>query len=424
VGTAGWAGVGLAGMSACGKPPTPTATVPKSIRMSWWGSTTRHKITQDALAVFTKHHPDIKIETQFSGNDGYWEKLGTEATNGSLPDVIQMDYLYLALYAHKGYIRPLDEFVPKVIDLTSFSADVLVGGKIDNKLYGVNNGINSAALVVNQAMLRQFGIELPDHTMTWADLAKLAKQITKKADGVFGSESAAHNSAALECWLRQRGKALFTADGALGFGPPDLAEWITYWEDLRKAKAVPPADLQATAAGDLQNRLLARRKTAIDFTNSNQLIGYASMVNDELTVHMYPQGPAGSKPGQYLKPSQLFSVSATTRHPQESAMLVNALLTDPDMTAILGSERGIPPSTTVRAALKPKAGAVERQTYDYIDFISDKTGSLPPPLPSGGGDVVGKILAGAVRSVGFGKATVDQAVARYFSDAQRALMKS
>jgi multiple sugar transport system substrate-binding protein len=393
--------------------------------MSWWGSTERHKRTQDALASFTGRHPDIKVDTQFSGNDGYWEKLGTEATSGSLPDVIQMDYNYVAQYSGKGYIRALDELVPKTIDLTSFTSDVLVGGKIDDKLYGVNNGINSVAMVANLTLLRQLGLELPDHTMTWSDFAHLAKQIGKKAPaGIYGSEYCGYNTAAFECWLRQRGKATFTAQGELGFAASDLAEWIAFWEDLRKAKGAAPAELEATAAGDIQNRLVARRKAAFDFTNSNQLVAYSSMLNDELAPHMYPQGPTGSKPGQYLKPSQFFSMAATTQHPHEAGLLINALVNDPAITAILGSERGIPPSTAVRAALKPKAGAVERQTYEYIDFISDKTGPLPPPPPAGGSNATGKVLMGAVQQVAYGKATIDQAVARYFGDANRALKAS
>jgi multiple sugar transport system substrate-binding protein len=413
---------GVAALGACSTAQAPRSTGTKTIKMSWWGSTERHVRTQDALAAFTRKHTDIKVDTQFSGSDGYWEKLGNQATSGGLPDVIQMDYTYIRAYAGKGWIRPLDDMVPKVIDLGSFSADVLTGGKIDNRLYGVNNGINCTALVCNVTMLQQLGLELPDYTMTWTDFAKLIKQVGKKTpDGVYGSEYAAQNATALETWLRQHGKALYSPDNKLGFTPADMAEWLAFWDDIRKAKGAAPADLQATAAGDIQNRLVARRKTAFDFTNSNQLIAYSSMVSDQLTLHMYPQGSAGSKPGQYLKPSQLFCVAATSKHPTESGMLINGLLTDPDMTAILGSERGIPPSTTVRAALKPKAGATERATYDYIDYVTDKVGPLPPPAPNGGGDVTGKILTAAAQSVAFGKATIDQAVAKFFDDAGHAL---
>src|SRR5262249_8694920 len=287
----------------------------------------RHRRTQEALAAFSRRYPNIKVNAQFSGWDGYWEKLATQTAGGNPPDVVQMDYSYIGEYARRGSLRALDDLVPKVLNLTDFSADALTGGKIDNRLYGVNAGINSMALVVNLTLLRQLGLDLPDHTMTWTGFAELTKQIAKKAPaGLFGSEYAAYDGAALECWLRQRGKALFTPDGALGFGATDLSEWIAYWEDLRKAKGAASAEVQATDTGDVQNTLTARKKTVIDFAHSNQLTAYSSVLKDELALHMYPQGQAGSKPGQYLKPSQLMSVSAKTEHPKEAGMLINGLL--------------------------------------------------------------------------------------------------
>jgi pectin-derived oligosaccharide transport system substrate-binding protein len=414
------AGTGLVG--ACHSAPKPGAATTKTIEMTWWGSTERHKRTQDALAAFGRHHPDLKVNTDFSGWSGYWDKLATRTAGGNPPDVIQMDYSYIVEYARRGSLRPLDDFVPGVIDLAGFPSDVLAGGKIDDKLYGVNAGINSFALFVNLTQLRALGFEPPAEGTTWADFALLTRKISKKApSGVFPTEYAVYDGNALECWLRQRGKSLFTADGELGFGKPDLAEWIAYWEDLRKTRAAAPADLQATTTGDVQNTLLVRRKVLFDFASSNQLSAYASLLKDEIGLLMYPQGAAGSRPGQYLKPSMLMSMSTKTQHPKEAATLIDALLTDPEITAILGSERGIPPSTSVRGALKAKADPIERKTYEYIDFVSSRVGALPPPAPLGGAEVTGKDLMFAGQQVAFGKASIDQAVNRFFEDAARAL---
>jgi multiple sugar transport system substrate-binding protein len=416
------AGLAAAALAGCGSNSGSGGST--TLQMTWWGSTDRHKRTQDALTAFHKRHSNIQVRTQFSGWDGYWEKLATQTAGGNPPDVIQMDISYIGEYARRGALRPLDDLVPKVLNLADFSPTVLAGGKLNNKLYGVNAGVNSMALVVNLTLLKQLGLDLPDHTMTWADFATLTKQIGAKAPaGVFGAENGAYDAAALECWLRQRGKALFTPDGALGFNEADLTDWLTYWEDLRKARGVAPADVQAGAAGDVQNSLVARKKAVADFAHSNQLGAYASVLKDEIALHMYPQGPAGSRPGQYLKPSMLFSVSAKSKHPREAATLVDALLTEPDIAAVLGSERGIPPSTSIRAALKPTATPVEQQTYEYIDFVSDKVGTLPDPTPLGGGEVTGKVLTYAVDQVAFGKATIPQSVSRFFDDANRALKK-
>jgi multiple sugar transport system substrate-binding protein len=421
----GLAGAGLtaAALAGCGGSGS-GSDAKATLQMTWWGSTDRHKRTQEALAEFHKGHPNILVRTQFSGWDGYWEKLATETAGGNPPDLIQMDYSYIGEYARRGALRPLDDLVPKVIDLGDFSPDTLAGGKIDNKLYGVNAGLNSMALVVNTALAEEIGVEPPTNDMTWNDFATFAKQVGAKAPtGVFGAENGASDAAAFECFLRQRGKALFTADGALGFGPAELTEWFTYWDALRKAKGTPPADVQASAVGDVQNSLVARKKTVVDFAHSNQLSAYANILKDGLELRMYPQGGSGSKPGQYLKPSMLLSVSARSKHVNQTATLLDALLTDAKIAAMLGSERGIPPSTSIRAALKPKADPIERLTYDYIDMVSGKVGTLPAAYPLGAGEVTNKILTFASDQVGFGKASINESVTRFFEDANRALKK-
>jgi multiple sugar transport system substrate-binding protein len=417
---AGLTATALGGCGGSGSGDDARAT----LQMTWWGSTDRHQRTQAALAAFHKGHPNIQVRTQFSGWDGYWEKLATETAGGNPPDLIQMDYSYIGEYARRGALRPLDDLVPKVIDLGDFSPDTLAGGKIDNKLYGVNAGLNSMALVVNTALAGEIGVEVPDNTMTWDDFATFAKQVGAKGPaGVFGAENGANDAAALECFLRQRGKALFAPDGALGFDATDLTEWFTYWDALRRTKGTPPADVQASAVGDVQNSLVARKKTVADFAHSNQLSAYAKILKDGLELRMYPQGRSGSRPGQYLKPSMLLSVSAKSRYVNQTATLLDALLTDPKIAATLGSERGIPPSTSIRAALKPKADPVERLTYEYIDMVSGRVGPLPPGYPLGAGEVTNKILTFASDQVGFGKASINASVARFFEDANRALKK-
>ena len=55
--------------------------------------------------------------------------------------------------------------------------------------------------------------------MTWAQVGELAVEITKaaKQPGFFGLFDGGRYEPALEVWLRQRGKALYTDDGKLGF---------------------------------------------------------------------------------------------------------------------------------------------------------------------------------------------------------------
>ena len=68
---------------------------PVTLRVTWWGSQTRHDLTMAAIEKFQEKYPWITVEPEFTSWDGYWSKLATQVAGGLLPDVIQMDYQYL-----------------------------------------------------------------------------------------------------------------------------------------------------------------------------------------------------------------------------------------------------------------------------------------------------------------------------------------
>ncbi len=77
------------------------------LTFAWWGTQIRHDRTQQIIDLFEEQNPNIKIRGEFSGWDGYWEKLATRAAGQSLPDLIQMSYAYLADYVDRGLVADL-----------------------------------------------------------------------------------------------------------------------------------------------------------------------------------------------------------------------------------------------------------------------------------------------------------------------------
>jgi multiple sugar transport system substrate-binding protein len=88
------------------------------MRMAWWGSTIRHQRTKEAIRLFEKKNPNVKIEPEPTGDFvEYWNKIATQASGGNAPDVIQTDYRYLTEYAGRGVLMELDEYIPGPINL-------------------------------------------------------------------------------------------------------------------------------------------------------------------------------------------------------------------------------------------------------------------------------------------------------------------
>lgn len=65
------------------------------LRFSWWGGDERHEATLAAMEAYEASHPGISLVGEYSGFDGYLEKLVTQLAGGTAPDIIQIDYAYL-----------------------------------------------------------------------------------------------------------------------------------------------------------------------------------------------------------------------------------------------------------------------------------------------------------------------------------------
>jgi multiple sugar transport system substrate-binding protein len=390
----------------------------KRLRMFWWGSKERADRTYRASDLYMARNPSTRIDGETIGWNDYWTRVATQSAGHNLADVVQMDYRYLFEYARRGALLPLDGFLHDTLDIADFGQDSIDCGRVDGKLYGINLGNNSTAMIVNGGAFEAVGVGAPKNELSWQTFGDLCADVTKAAGkaGFFGTGDAGGNEQAFEVWLRQRGKELYTADGHVAFDGQDAAEWFAYWDDLRKRKACVPANVQALDKLNIETNALTLGKAAVGFANSNQLLGFQALNQNPLSLSMFPGGGTGSKPGQYLKPAMMFSIAATSKAPDEAARVINFLVRDPQGVAALGVERGIPPSAASRRLVAGDLDDHGKAMVAYVDMIADKVGPLPPPPPKGAGEIQ-FLLKRVNEEVGFVKASAAEAGERFHSEA-------
>jgi multiple sugar transport system substrate-binding protein len=394
------------------------------LRMFWWGSRERAERTDKTNRLYQDKNPGVTITGETLGWADYWPRLATQTAGRNAPDLIQMDYRYIYEYARRGALLPLDPFVGKGLDLGDFSAAAIDSGKVDGKIYGVSLGLNSTAMMFDQGLIASLGLKPPTHDMTWAQVGELALEITRaaKRPGFFGLFDGGRYEPALEVWLRQRGKALYTDDGKLGFDVTDIGEWLGFWQDLRKRGAIASAEVAALDMGELDTSLLTVGKTAMVFAHSNQLVGFQALVKSKLDMTMYPSGGTGAKYGQYLKPSMLLSVYARTRQPEAAVKLVDFYVASKDAGMILGVERGVPASAAVRKAVEPTLDELGNAMASYVAFVSDKVSALPVPPPQGAGEIQ-TVLRRVNEQIGFGRLSVADGAKQFIAEATAVLAR-
>ncbi len=400
------------------------AEAAETVRLIWWGNPDRDQRTKEVVDLYMSNNPDTTVVPENYAWGDYWQKLATQAAGRNLPDLIQMDYRYIFEYARRGQLAVLDEFLGNALELEDFDQNQLDSGKVDGNLYGVSMGANSMTHVYKQALLEELGVELPDPT-TWTNenYVQMGNELKGKLpEGMYFSANMGGNEPRFETWVRQRGKALYTADGKLGYGVEDLIDFFAFWQGMQEDGLTPPADLQAQATGPMEQTMMVTGHALFDFIHSNQLVATQKLVPDEINITMIPNQEDG-QPGQYLKPSMLLSMAETSPDKEAAARLMNFFITDPGANGILQIERGVTGDASIRELLIAELSPTEKKIVDYLAIVSTSIGDLPPAPPQNAGEL-DRALLPAWQAVSFGQVDPQAAATEYYENAERVLERS
>ena len=221
-----------------------------TIRMLWWGSQTRHDVTVAAVNKFMEKYPDIKVEVEYSDWNGYWSKLATQVAGGTEPDVIAMDYAYLAQYAQNGVLADLTPYYESgAIDITNAAESMIDSGKINGIPYAIPTGSNAFVWMYRPDVVEAAGLTMPEK-MTQEELVEMFKVVYEKTGRKQDAHTGIDN---VRNTARNFGGTLYNDEGpALGFSDPQLLVriWENYNKGLEEGWQLPIGEGTAATAFD------------------------------------------------------------------------------------------------------------------------------------------------------------------------------
>ena len=393
-----------------------------TLRFSWWGSDTRHAMTQKLIDLYQSKNPNVKIQPEYTDWNGYWDRMATSVAGGNAPDVMQQETKYVREYADRGALLDLTSQLQRTIKAADLDPLVKDAGAIDGKTYAIPTGVNALALVASPSGFEAAKVGLPDDSSwTWDDYVKVATDVTKGSPkGSYGTQNMGYSDASLEVFARQRGESTFTGTG-MGVSKQTLVDWWTISEKLRKEGGEPPASLSVeTQASGLDGSLIGTGKGAMGFWWTNELPAISEALGKEVKLLRVPGEAAASTPGMFLKPARFWSISSKTKHPEEAAKFVDFLLNDPAAAEIILSDRGLPVNLTARKAIVSKLTPADQLSAQFMDSVREKV-APPPALPPKGAGEVQKILQQINEQVLFAKLTPEQAADEFLKQAAAAI---
>ncbi len=393
---------------------------PVTIRWSWWGSDTRHTLTQEVIDLFEEKNPNITVVPDYTDWGSYFDKLAVSVAGSDAPDVITQEERFIADYASKNVLADLSQLD---IDTSKIDDNILQSGTIEGGLYGIATGVNVYSVVADPQAFADAGVELPDDsTWTWEDYVEIANQISAASGGaVYGAQDYGFNEPGFSILARQNGQSLYDENGELGFEPDLLAQWWQTSLDLQAGGGTPEASktIEVDAGGPEQS-LVGTNTGAMAWFWSNQLTALSNASGRPLELLRVPGESEFDRTGMYFKPAMYYSVSSKSKHPEAAAKLVDFLLNDPDAGAILLSDRGLPANTDVRAAVTDKFEDTDKQAAEFLTDLEDEIVDGPVVPPAGAGSVA-EITKRLNAEVLFGRLSPQQAAEQFVQEVTLAI---
>ena len=226
-----------------------------TLRFSWWGGEERLAATLDVIKQFEELNPNIKIEPEYGSSDGYADKLATQLASGTAPDIIQIDPgLMPALVSDEtNYFLDLNTSSFNFSNFDENYYKLRINGFYDGKQLGIPTGISGGAVLVNQGLADQIGIDF--HTQyTWDDIFDWAKKVREYDDSMYlicSNKDYVANILANNYAKQLSGKTFINEETKeINLTSEQWQEVYTFVKRLYDEEVIAPASYSAAYSGD------------------------------------------------------------------------------------------------------------------------------------------------------------------------------
>ncbi|MGI6106648.1 MAG: ABC transporter substrate-binding protein [Lachnospiraceae bacterium] len=348
----------------------------ETLRIMWWGSDTRHQITQQVLDLYTEK-TGLEFEPEYMDGGSYFTSFTAKMAANDLPDVFQMGNNWLTYY---DTIQPLNEYIESgVIDTADIPETLLNVTKnfANGDITGISNGTNTRCFAYNPAIFDEVGLEYPDYYWTWEEFAADARAITEYTGNPAITTLEYNNLVFSVVTQWKEGYNFFNMDGT-GFAFNGDTEPIAYILDLlntlQQEGVIADFGIQNEIGSNVEADWIASGDAAMMMIASNQFLALSNVAAENgitLNLTTIPRVSADGQSGMSIRSSQELCISATSEKKDIAANFLNFWVNSIEANEILNCERGVSINTAVLADLQANSELTDETTSKVYQLIAD-----------------------------------------------------
>ena len=380
-----------------------------TLRFAWWGDEGRHQATLKAIELYMDRNPNVTIEAEYGGFDGYQQKISTQLAGQTAPDIIQLNANWMPDYANKGdFFIHLQDY-PDLMDVSGFDEEFLNSFCVFNdQLIALPTGMNARTAYMNKASAEKFGLDISlDDKLTWEDYIEMGKKVHEQDPNSYLLVTDPRLTAiyVVKGYIQQTtGEQVINDDYTIGFDKEVLTDAFDLVQRMYDEKVFEPIqdsaafnDVFYTNPKVASGELLASFGWTSNISELNGLIGA-----DNIQVIPIPVLDNAKDTALLIRPAQVMSIPASCENKEEALKFLNFFFNDEEAGKILGDVRSIPSVDKIRTMCEEE-GILDSNSVITIDYGISHSGKAENG-PSSNTEVEA-VFTNAVEKIAYHKGT-------------------
>ncbi len=355
------------------------------LRFSWWGGKARHESTLKAIKLFEERNPGVKIKAEYGNFTGYQKKLTEDIEKGSEPDIMQINWAWIANFSRQG-TGFYDMYQQKQhIKLNEFLNETYKSGQVWGKLNALPVSSTARVFLWQKSTFDKAGVPLPK---TWDDLFAAGRIFQQKlGDDYYLMDGDLYDSILMShAYIYQKtGKPyIYPNQAKVALTIEEAQDWVVLHKRLAAEHVIIPLPKRAAvgAAGrptEQQADWIAGKWAGnYAWDSTLRLRMSTTPKSTKFEVGPFITMPGAKNSGYFGRPSMMFAIGKNTKAPAVAVKFVNFLLTDRDAAAILGTERGMPISKTGMELVQKTSMLSDAEVQGYAQVKNAKIDNPSP----------------------------------------------
>lgn len=345
------------------------------MRFMWWGGDARHEATLKVIEEFENANPGVSIDAEYGGMDGYYQKLTTQISSGTEPDIIQIvPEWFMPLGRGGDVFYNLDE--SGIIDVSGFDQEYLASTcSIDGRLQGLPTGGNGSIMAINKDFMERFDIA-EDFQWDWETLKTKGAEIHAQdpesyllGGYVDGNGTPLAHLVKYHIMQQPGATGWVNSDFTLGFTQEHVENAFNYFLELLDNGTLQPVEETSLYKAPLENPAWINGNVGMVHSMPSTInIFDTDTVTLDATACPFDADAADS--GVVSGPPQFLVISKNSSTPEVAEKFIDFFFNNEEAVATLGTVRG-PQPTSNGTKILLDAGEITELDFKASEIVQE-----------------------------------------------------